>query len=144
MADMRRQTRHVTQNIRQNLNTEPPVTPLLLVLMIAITRESREEETEVHRKHLCYFARSTASNINIFHFIISTKESTDLCKSRPDVDPLPGPELLEVHVPPDVMLGPCGGREGRVIALANAREPGVTAHTFLKMFRNYPKLEQMS
>ena len=72
------------------------------------------------------------------------KGSTDLCKSRPDVDPLPGPELLEVHVPPDVMLGPCGGREGRVIALANARKPGVTAHTFLKMFRNYPELEQMS
>ena len=71
------------------------------------------------------------------------KGSTVLCKSRPNVDPHPRPELIEVHVSPDVMLGPCCCREGRIIALANAREPGITAHTFLKMFRNDPELDQM-
>ena len=59
------------------------------------------------------------------------KGSTNLCESGPDVDSCPGPELLEVHVAPDVVLRPRGGLDGRVIALADPREPGVTAHTFL-------------
>merc|ERR1712110_374811 len=55
-------------------------------------------------------------------------------KSRPDVDSCPGSELIEVHVAPDVVLGARGVLDGRVIALTNAREPGVTAHTFLKPY----------